>query len=317
MLLIHAKKFFISFLAASFITGCALIFPEDGLKESEIGVLLLAHGSGNEWNQNVKKALAEAQGQFKREVVFGMGEVRSIQYGIEKLETAKAKAIVVVPLFISSHSEMYRQIEYVLWIRNEPDVLFWLLMEDMASGHGGGHQTHESKPDFLEQARFSVPHAVTSPINYDPLIAEIIVQNLNKPGRKGSIFLLAHGPISEEDNKKWLQDLEKYSRYFSLKFPESSFFGLTFRDDAPEPIRNMAIRKIKDAVKRETSLGRKIIIAPFLLSRGGREMEIRKILAECECEIIPHTILPHPNVSVWIERQVKRGVLSLTTSKQK
>lgn len=282
--------------------GSAL--PEKSVSESEIGVLLLAHGSGQEWNGVVADVFAKTGGVYKRELVFGMGSASDIQKSVNRLQASGVRAIVVVPLFLSSHSEMYRHLEYVLGLRDEPDVLFWFLMGRNASD-GGGHGGHGSSGSFFERVRFSVPYRVASPMDYDSIIAEILADRLKGVTPDASVFLLAHGPITAEDNAEWLADLSRYEWYLSGKFPQSRFFGMTWRDDAPPFIREPAIQKIQDVVSREIAAGRRIVVFPFLLAPGGRETEIKAILQDCvACVIISQTILPHSAISRYIMKKI-------------
>lgn len=295
---------FVAFLIA--ISGCSLVQRQTDIAESDIGVLVLAHGAGKEWDLAVLDAVASVRGNYKKEIAFGMGDAKTIQRAIDKLESAGAKKIVVVPLFLSSHSEMYRQIEYVLGSRDEPDILFWILMD--AAGSENEHKEHGASSNMLEKVKFKVSYKIASPINYHPLIAKILEGRLDEiisASELASVFILAHGPISAEDNKEWLRDLEKYGKLLSTKFESAKFFGMTFRDDAPPFIKDAAIKKIQDAVALEKSKGRKVIVVPFLLAPGGREEEVKRILENCGCEIIDGAILPHQNVSKWIEEQLK------------
>lgn len=280
---------------------------EKTVSESEIGVLLLAHGSGEEWNKAVTDAFAKTGGAYKRELVFGMGSAPDIQKSVDRMQASGARAIVVVPLFLSSYSEMYRHLEYVLGLREEPDVLFWFLMgRHAATDSGGGHGGHGSSDSFFEQVRFSVPYRVASPINYDSIIAEILFERLRGfVAADTSVFILSHGPITAEDNAEWLDNLSRYERYLSGKFPQSRFFAETWRDDAPPFIREPAIRKIQDAVSREIAAGRRVVVFPFLLAPGGREAEVAAMLRDCgACVIIPKTILPHPAISRYIMKKI-------------
>ncbi len=273
------------------------------LDDAEIGILVLAHGASPEWNKTIEKAVADVRGGYKKIVVFGMGDSTSIQTGIDALEKSGVKAIVVIPLFLSSHSEMYRNMEYVLGIREEPDVLFWILM---SGGEENGHTEHGA--DILERAKFSVPNAVAGAINYHPLIEAILAaRNGEALGNKkdASIFLLAHGPISAEDNFAWLRDLNIYAAGLSGKFPGIRFFVRTFRDDAPSFIKDRAIRQIKETMEREKEVGRAVIVVPYLLAPGGREEEIKKIAGDCGCTVYLKTLLPHENISRWISEQIK------------
>lgn len=294
------KAFIILLIIAG---GCSRYWQR--AKESDTGILVLAHGADEKWNRHIQDAVAGVRGNFKKEIAFGMGDAKTIQRSIDKLESAGVKNIVVVPLFLSSHSEMYRQVEYVLGLREEPDILFWILMN--SSGRHGSNGNHDAGSDMLEKVKFKIPYRVANPVNYNPLIAGILEERLQKYQftPQISIFILAHGPVSEEDNKAWLLDLKKYSRWLSPKFKDANLYEMTFRDDAPQFIKGVAIKKIREAVMLEIAKGKKVIVLPFLLAPSGREMEIKKILEGYDCEIISGALLPHLNISVWIESQSK------------
>lgn len=281
---------------------------EAKISDSEIGVILLAHGSGELWNAAVAKALAEVGGGYKKELVFGMGSAPDIQKSVDRLEGFGVRAIVVVPLFLSSHSEMYRHFEYILGVRDEPDVLYWFLIGQPDSAHDANHDAaHGSPHSFWERVRFSVPYRVASPVNYHPVFARILAERLNGFAPETSVFLLSHGPITAEDDIRWRADLSQYGRTLSYRFPNARFYGLTWRDDAPPFIRDPAIRRIQDAVRRETAVGRPVVIVPFLLAPGGRENEIRVILEDCRaCVILPATILPHPLAARYIQETIEQ-----------
>lgn len=282
------------------------------IENSKIGVLILAHGAGPEWNEAIKDAVSKVNGSFRKIIVFGMGDAASIQSGIDSLEKFGVKAIVVVPLFVSSHSEMYRNLEYILGFREEPDVLFWMLMTGGDNGEEGEHAVHRT--DHTKQVKFSVPYTLAPAINYHPLIAAILEERVREYGeiRKGtSVFLVAHGPVSEDDNMMWLLDLNLYAVFLSGKFAGADFFTYTFRDDAPRFIRDRVIEKIREAVRGERNSGKEVVIVPYLLAPGGRESELRKILENCSCRILLKTLLPHANISSWIEEKIQEGKKNL------
>lgn len=303
-LLAVALLFFLGLVSAPLIFTVRASAAPSALN-ADIGILVLAHGAGPEWNQAVKDAVAGVNGGYKKVIVFGMGDASSIQRGVDKLEKAGVKAIVVVPLFLSSHSEMYRNLEYVLGIREEPDVLFWMLM---TGGEEEGHAEHQMS--VTKQVKFSVPHAVVPAIDYEPLVQAILVERAAEALRgknDASVFLLAHGPISAEDNNLWLLDLNRYTAVLSDRFPGAKFSAHTFRDDAPSFIKEPAVRKIQDAIKKEKESGREVVVIPYLLAPGGREDEIGRITENCGCTVYLKTLLPHENFSLWIEREMWVG----------
>lgn len=284
------------------------IYLEKNLTNGDTGVLVLAHGGGPEWDKAVTEAVMEARGGFPREIVFGMGDAEKIQTAINKFEKSGIKAIVVVPLFLSSSSELYRQLEYVLRLRDEPDALFTILMKEKIKE--GGHHAKTEPASTVKQVRFSVPFVLTKAINYDPLIASILAERigeLNLVPSYLSVFLVAHGPVSGEDNKDWMISLRLYARNLSKQIKGVSVLTHTIRDDAPSFIKEMAQEIIIKNIREEKGKGREVAVIPFLLAPGGREEEIKRIFSECECRILAKTLLPHPNISLWIEQQIQTG----------
>ena len=177
---------------------------------------------------------------------------------------------------------------------------------------GNEHDSHTGyKMDITTQVKFSVPYSVASPINYDDFIAEILAERIeelkisNYSGK--SIFLLWHGPITEGDNKMWMLDLNLYAAFLSAQFRGADFFAFTFRDDAPSFIRDKAIKQIQKAILEEKNAGKDVLVIPYLLAPGGREEELKKILENCGCTFYPQTLLPHQNISLWIEKQIQKA----------
>ncbi len=81
---------------------------------SDIGVLVLAHGGRPHWNQTVLKAVEPLRKNYQVEVAFGMANPLTIQSALQRLEAKGVKKVVVIPLFISSHSPIIRQLRYIL-----------------------------------------------------------------------------------------------------------------------------------------------------------------------------------------------------------
>lgn len=275
-------------------------------RNGDTGILVLAHGGSFEWNKAVKDAVKNVRGDFKKEIAFGMADAQTVQPAIDRLEKLGVKKIIGIPLFLSSSSEMFRQLEYVLGLRDEPDVLFTALMKERTAKEN--HHAGADHSIMLEHARFSVPFVLAKAIDYDPLVTSILaerIKELNLTFDNLSVFLIAHGPVSEEDNKSWLRDLRFYARYLSKQFKGISVLVHTIRDDAPNFIKEMTQEIIKGKILEEKGKGREVAVIPFLLAPGGREEELKRIFSECKCRILGKTLLPHPNITLWIEQQIK------------
>src|SRR5688572_11714371 len=120
----------------------------------KVGVLVLAHGGSESWNQLVIDATRPVGKQYPVEVAFGMALPRTMQEGIDKLESQGVTKIVVVPLFVSSYSFIIRQSEYLLGKRDvladPPMVMDHSAGSQHGSTHGSspssGHGSHNAAP---------------------------------------------------------------------------------------------------------------------------------------------------------------------------
>ncbi len=89
---------------------------------SKVGVLVLAHGGKPLWNETVMNAVEPLKEKYYVEVAFGMANPVKIEKALRRLEDKGVEKVVVIPLFISSHSPIIRQLRYILGFSDEfPD----------------------------------------------------------------------------------------------------------------------------------------------------------------------------------------------------
>ncbi len=88
-------------------------------RASEVGVLVLAHGAKPKWNQTVMEAVEPLRERYRVEVAFGMADPVKIEKALRRLEEKGVEKVVVVPLFISSHSPIIKQLRYILGYSEE------------------------------------------------------------------------------------------------------------------------------------------------------------------------------------------------------
>lgn len=103
----------------SFISGFLfLLLPISTVYGQEKGVIILAHGAGEQWNSAVIEAAEPLKQKYRVEVAFGMANYVSIYNAVKTLEAKGVSKIVAIPLFISSYSSIIRQTEYLLGERD-------------------------------------------------------------------------------------------------------------------------------------------------------------------------------------------------------
>ncbi|MCI0364138.1 MAG: hypothetical protein L0219_09675, partial [Phycisphaerales bacterium] len=111
--------------------------------QAQSGILLMAHGGRENWNEEVRKIAAVVDKSAPVEVAFGMASRANLQTAVDKLTGRGVKEIVAVPLFVSSHSSVITSTEFLLGQRKDaPKEL--AIYARMNHGHGHGASAHQS-----------------------------------------------------------------------------------------------------------------------------------------------------------------------------
>jgi sirohydrochlorin ferrochelatase len=257
---------------------------------TRVGVLVLAHGGhgSNRWDGIVRKAVRKIRLGQPMEVAFGMGmhatEVRRFQESVDRLERKGVERLVVVPLLVSSHSEVYRQYQYLFGLR---DTAEW--------------------PEAGKPLRLEVPVAMGQALDDHHLVAEVLLERARELSRQPSeeqVILLAHGPTSDEDEQIWLQHLDQLAEFVHQQGGFAQVDTFTFRDDAPKTVRDEAVRELRSAVQEGSRHGR-VLVVPVLIAQGGVEHKIPQMLTGLSYAFSGQALLPHENVEAWIAEQAR------------
>lgn len=280
------------------------------------GILLLAHGGKPNWNDEVLKLAASVDKQIMTEVAFGMASKRTIQEAIDKLAARGAESIVAVPLFISSHSSVVSSTEFLLGLRGDapPELA---VFANMDHGSGGHNSHHGMKMDFDPKTpvKSPVPIQMASGLDNHPIVADILLSRSNdisSAPENEVVVIVAHGPVSDELNRKWLADMGLLTALMRSKSKFKRIEYLTVRDDAPEPIRSQATEELRAVVKRASGENAKVLIVPLLVSYGGIEEGIKKRLEGLPYSMSPKALLPDERLVSWVVSSANE----LTTAKK-
>jgi hypothetical protein len=285
---------------------------------NKVGILILAHGGDKNWNAEVEKAADSLRKTHPVEVAFGMASKRTIQPAVDALVKSGVEEIVAVPLFISSHSSVITSTEFLLGARAEaPKAL--AAFAKMNHGHSGdahaGHAMNDDASfDPLTPVESKVPIRMTPALNAHPLVAEILLSRaleISKKAENEVVILVAHGPVSDEENQLWLNDMAKLADGIRAKSKFARIDYLTVRDDAPKDIRDQATAELRTVVQKAIDEKRSVLIVPLLLSYGGIEKGIQKRLDGLDYTMSNHAILPDERLVEWI-----RGSVETTADKK-
>lgn len=289
-----------SLFAAALVFFASFLSPAPvSAQDASVGVLLIAHGAGPEWNAQVETiaSLTEVAGPIEVSYLMGPGaSANPFQQAAQRLVDQGAREIVVVPMLISSHSSHYGQIRY-------------LAGEDIELSETMHHHLHMAG---IEPASVNVPIRVAPAIDDSPEAAQVLAERAlalaDAPGEQ-ALFLIAHGPNSAEDNAEWLRNLHPLANHVETAGGFRSVMVGTIRDDAPATVRAEAVRAIRAVIElQHEATGQPVVVVPVLISTGQVSRE--KIPRDLEGLPIVYSgdaLLPHPGLARWVEARVREG----------
>jgi sirohydrochlorin ferrochelatase len=274
--------------------------------DSTTGVLLLAHGGQPQWNDRVTAVAQVVDRRYPTEVAFGMASRGSIQAAVDKLTARGATSIVAVPLFVSSYSSVITSTEYLLGLRAEApaDLAIFAKMDHAPQGAPATeHAGHAPAADPGSPVTKTVPLRMTAAFNRHPLIAQIVVdraRSISVVPTNEAVILVAHGPVPEDDNRRWLDDMALLAAQVRAAVPFASVDYMTVRDDAGPAIREAATKELRSKVEQQRALGRRVLVVPHLLSFGGIEQGLRKRLEGLDYTMTAQALMPDDRIAQWV-----------------
>jgi len=273
------------------------------------GVLLLAHGGAAQWNERVNAVAKKVDESQPTEVAFGMASRASIQAAVDKLTARGVTSIVAVPLFVSSHSSVITSTEYLLGLRAEAPADLKIFAKMDHSSHGAPaaapteHAAHTPAADPASPITVTVPVRMTAAFNRHTLIAQIVAdraRSISTTPATEAVILVAHGPVPDEDNRRWLEDMAVLAEQVRTSAPFASVDYMTVRDDAGPAMREAATKDLRSRVEKQVTAGRRVLIVPHLMSFGGIEQGVRKRLEGLTYTMTEQALMPDDRIVEWV-----------------
>lgn len=298
--------------------GCALFITSAPRlhaagAQGQVGILLLAHGGNEAWNENVRALAARLDAQQPVEVAFGMARRATIKRAVDALAARGVARIVAVPLFVSSHSSVVTSTEYLLGARTDmpADLVTFAKMSHRTNGaHGAGHDHGAADEDGTRPIASAVPIRMTGALDSHPIVAQILTDRARAistdPSRE-AVILVAHGPVRDDENAKWLENMRALAQGIRRTAPFASIDCLTVRDDAPAAIKEAAAAELRELVTKRRDAGARVLVVPVLLSFGGIEQGLRERLEGLDYTMAAQAIVPDDRVLEWIRLQAAGG----------
>lgn len=272
------------------------------------GILLLAHGGSPQWNEGVLKVARAVNQATPTEVAFGMASRASIQAAIDALTARGVTEILAVPLFVSSHSSVVTSTEFLLGLRKDAPADLAVFAKMDHARHGApavpaGHGDHAPAADPASPVVTRLPVRMTPALDRHVLVGQILADRaraISAAPADEAVILVAHGPVPDEDNQRWLADMAVLAQHVRAAAPFAAVDYLTVRDDAGPAMREAATLGLRDVVARHSAAGRRVLVVPHLLSFGGIEQGIRKRLEGLDYTMTTQALMPDDRIIEWV-----------------
>lgn len=303
------------------------VFGNLSLHAQKTGVMIMAHGGSQQWNDLVTQAAQPLAKKYPVSIAWGMGDPNTLQQSVDELEGKGVTEIVAIPLFISSYSIVIRQTEYLLGIRKElvdapmPPMNHSAGSHQMTGMDHSGHQMHAPEKVELKPLTIKAKLVVTPALDDNDVVARILrdrIAELSTNPANETVILVAHGPNGEEDNQKWVATLESLSEKIQ-KIQDArgpgfkQIFGVTVRDDAKKDIFNQAKENLRSIVRQSSHFGN-VIVVPVFLSSGGRENAVAERLEGLNYKWNGKALLPDSRLSDFLTNTVNQALTGGTAS---
>lgn len=248
----------------------------------KVGVLALGHGYGPEGDAIFRAAHEPTATKHPTAIALGMAMMSSahIQEAVDKLTSAGADTILVVPVTTLKSGKLIGQWRYIFGEQAEAP---WM-----------------SVPLVRTDARI----VFGPPPSDDPVISRILLgyaKELSENSGNEAIALIAHGATNADANAEELQILEKHAGFIREAGEFSAVRGFTLQDDAPTAIRNANVARIRGWVQAAIDRDERVIVVTTLPSRGSVHEKIHEDLDGLEYVMNYQSLVEHPLFADWIE----------------
>ena len=251
---------------------------------NSVGLLLMAHGGGGEWNDRVQAAIADLRGHLPVTVAFGMANPHTLQSSLDSLRDRGVGTVAVVRLFVSGASFLHPA-EYLFGLRSDPPARA-MIGHRMVDGH-------ELAPLRTDARILLDRNGMVGSDEAARILLARAKASSSAPAETGAL-LIAHGMGDEGENKDLLAAMEETASV--LRQDGFAEVGIaTLREDWAVA-RTRAEQEIKATVARMQTEHATVVVIPYRVSGFGPYAKVLEGLDYVATE----GLLPHRLVTAWI-----------------
>ena len=261
--------------------------------QPDFGLLLMAHGGTEEWNEAVLQATAEVTSKYPVEVAFGMADAGSLERSVRRLEKLGVKDVGVVRMFVSGES----------WYERTQQIL------GTVEGAPQKDTSENPKSTFMPMGFWKIETDINFYISEDGLadateMDEVIVSRIRRlsrdPAREVAI-IIAHGTGSDEEDSRWVEKITQRTDLAKSTLSLHDVKVFTLREDWFAK-RGEAENNIRSYIEEASRMGLKSLVIPFRVHGFG---PYTRVLEGLDYRADKLGLLPHQNVNLWVANQAE------------
>ena len=261
--------------------------------QSDFGLLLMAHGGTEEWNDAVLQATYEVSRKYPVEVAFGMADAGSLERSVRRLEKFGVKDVGVVRMFVSGESWYERTRQILGTIEGAPQK-----------------DTNETPADtFMPMGFWKIETDLNFHISQDGLadateMDEVILSRISGLSRDPTsevAIIIAHGTGSDEEDNRWVEKITQRTDTAKSTLGLRNVKVFTLREDWFAK-RGQAESNIRSYLEEASRAGLKSLVIPFRVHGFG---PYTRVLEGLDYRADELGLLPHENVNLWVLNQAE------------
>lgn len=273
---------------------------ETPLTTSQIGMVIMPHGSTQPWNDAVEATIRPLTVKYPIEMAYGMGDPYIIQNAVSRLEGRGIRHIIFVRMY-ALDDHMKSLTNYILGLSDRSP----------SDPHGGGHGSETGAPP---QVRTAATFSTFGGYEHNPEIALVLhkrIAELSRDPANETVLLLAHGAGTEEENNQWLavmnQNIERL-RQDPHCAKLRAIKALTVREDWPKE-REQAVAIVRTTIEEASKHSRVLVIANRLYGSGPYKKMLKGLTFELNDKGLADPVLTH-----WLEDRLRQLTSDLVST---
>ena len=265
--------------------------------ERSYGVLLLGEGGDLNWKSavdSIRQALSSKG--LPMEFAQGPADAKEIQRAVSLLEGRGVKRIVVVPLYLSSYSDVMDENRYLFGIREKQPAAY------LSSLHRMGAQAQE-------RIKTKVPIALTKALDDSDAIVGILAARAKAQSRAPEsevLVLVGQAPTAKEGLQDWTSTVSALAEKVRQKVGFKLAQAAALSENGNQRSRNASEAEVHKAV---VDLHRKgsVVVVPLELSQGVVHVRLPRVLDGVFARYDGKPILPDPEIAKWVADSAAAG----------